>query len=433
MIKFIGKNVFGFLLALVLIITNIAVFCLDEFMPGEKIQQNVTLASNAPDSKSLASKTPDSKAPAQNSQVNQPASAEAGVVDTQQEAVMSSYHSLDFIDDKNGWMIEDKYTTPVQPSKLLRTQDGGLHWEKAGIKDMTINKVKFINKTDGWAIAQSTGKTTSDTNINTMRILQTQDGGKSWAVQWEKKSAVSDNFDLWFQNTKSGYALLGGALLSTGDGGRHWSYAAFGIADFTPQHMSFANADKGWVIGIVKKNNPSGDNNQDVPTRLMVLQTSDGGRHWNRQFEKAYDYGPVGAADIDFVNASTGWFLTSDLATWNGELYYTSNGGVKWSKINQIKCVRPTPTELHFITAKIGWIPLDVGAGPIAGGLMFTEDGGKNFSVTGGEGDGEITSTSEVCFTSEHQGWAIGRNFNLGDYIIHTVDGGKTWTQIYSK
>lgn len=92
---------------------------------------------------------------------------------------------------------------------------------------------------------------------------------------------------------------------------------------------------------------------------------------------------------------------------------------------------RPTPTEIKFITPKIGWIPLDVGAGPIAGGLTLTKDGGKNFTRVGS--DNEMGSVLEVDFVSAQQGWAVGTALNQGDYLTRTTDGGQTWTQVYPR
>jgi photosystem II stability/assembly factor-like uncharacterized protein len=314
-------------------------------------------------------------------------------------------HSLYFVDEKSGWVIEESSSDGKKLSKLLATQDSGLHWEKIDLKDMFINSLKFIDKAEGWAIAQSS---------DTMKILHTKDGGKSWQAQLEKQLESATDNHIWFYDNKSGYALVSGLLLSTRDGGKNWSPVSFGMADFTPQHMNFSDADTGWVIGKIQQKDT-----------IVVLKTTDGGKNFNKQFEKTYADGPAGSIDINFPDASAGWFLTSNMATWEGDLYYTSNGGIDWKKINEIKCVRPTPTQLHFITSHIGWIPLNVGAGPIAGGLMFTNDGGKSFSVMGSE-DG-LSSASEVYFTSELQGWAIGRDPNYGDYLIHTTDGGITW------
>ena len=158
-----------------------------------------------------------------------------------------------------------------------------------------------------------------------------------------------------------------------------------------------------------------------------MFRTTDGGRHWQQQFAQVHPDDRVGSIDIQFINATTGWFLTSNLATWAGELYYTANGGGDWQKINQIKCVRPTPTQVQFITAQVGWIPLDVGAGPVAGGLLLTRDGGRSFALVEGAGE----SVREAVFVSRQQGWAVGTAPNCGDYLIRTTNSGQSWTQVF--
>ncbi|HUX47446.1 MAG TPA: YCF48-related protein, partial [Desulfosporosinus sp.] len=187
----------------------------------------------------------------------------------------------------------------------------------------------------------------------------------------------------------------------------------------------------GWVVGMIDRKDPSKSSDQNAENKLVVLHTIDGGKHWRQQFAKDYAAGTVGSVDIDFVNATTGWFLTSDLGTWNDELYYTANAGKDWQKISQIRSARPSPTEVKFITPQVGWIPLDVGAGPISGGLMLTKDGGKDFTIVGNED--EMSSNREVDFISEQQGWVVATAPSQGDYLMHTGDGGQTWTQVYPK
>lgn len=355
--------------------------------------------------------------------------SEGSLINVQGENAVSSFDSIDFIDENTGWVVESEYQSDQQGSQLLMTQDGGSHWEKTELDNMVLIRLKFVDKTTGWAIAQAEGKTASGTPTYTMKILHTTDSGKSWNTQWEKNIDPASGCDLWFENTTHGYALVGEILLFTGDGGRQWSEISFGVSNFTPQHMSFTDMDKGWLIGEIESgpNSPSSD--QDKETRLAVLSTNDGGKHWRQQFERTYNYGPVWSIDIVFINATTGWFLTSDSVTWNGDLYYTANAGQDWKKINQIKCVRPAPAELDFITPELGWIPLEMGAGGTSGGLLLTRDGGKNFEII--DGFSVMDSISAADFTSQQQGWAIGRALNYGEYIIHTTDGGKTWTQVY--
>lgn len=387
---------------------------------GEETHQQTVLPPNPSDS----------NAGAKTASPDQLVLTEGDPVGVSGENACFSLRSVDFIDENTGWVVRDEYNSNQQGSQILRTQDGGAHWEKTKLNNVAVERLIFVNKTTGWAIGQAERETTSGDQPCAMKILHTQDGGKSWDVQWEDQVDLPSGYDLWFQDTTRGYALISGTMFSTGDGGKQWSPVLFGVDDFTPQHMSFVNADTGWVIGRIElKNRTESSPGQNPEIKLVVLQTIDAGKHWRQQFERNYSAGPVGSIDIDFVNATTGWFLTSDVATMTGDLYYTSDGGREWKKINKVKSARPTPGEIDFVTREIGWIPLDVGAGPISGGLMLTRDGGKNFDLV--ESRGETSSAREVDFISEQQGWAVGNTPNQGDYLIRTTDGGQTWTQVY--
>jgi len=179
---------------------------------------------------------------------------EGSSIDVQGENTALSFHSLDFIDENTGWVVEGAYQSDRQGSRLLMTQDGGKNWEKTELDNMTLERVKFVDKTTGWAIAQAENKNTSGAQTYTMKILNTADGGKSWDVQWEKEMDSTFDCDLWFADSTHGYALVGGTVLSTVDGGKQWSAVALGVSNFIPQHMSFVDADKGWLIGKIESN-----------------------------------------------------------------------------------------------------------------------------------------------------------------------------------
>jgi photosystem II stability/assembly factor-like uncharacterized protein len=361
------------------------------------------------------------------------------------EVARISLHSVDFIDQNNGWMVQtkdhDEGGSYSQTSQILRTQDGGNHWENIELSNVLVLWLRFLNSTEGWALARTGCRIASGNQVcDSTEILHTQDGGNTWDVQWKQTNDPSTDSRVWmshtdlvFPNPTHGYALVEDQLLTTQDGGKQWYPISFDVDGFVPDHISFTNAETGWVIGrIVRQSSPESPSVSNQNNELMVLQTVDGGKHWKRQWTKTYPPGPVGSVDIRFVNPITGWFLTSDTAAMSGDLYYTSNGGQKWQKINQIKSARPTPSQLSFVTTKVGFIPLDVGAGPIAGGLMKTQDGGKSFDII--QSDENAGSLHEVTFLSERAGWAVGTSlYNSTDYLMRTNDGGNTWEQIYPR
>ena len=161
---------------------------------------------------------------------------------------------------------------------------------------------------------------------------------------------------------------------------------------------------------------------------FIILNTTDGGKTWQVQLNKTFsDY--YESLDINFINAKTGWFLTCDYDTNDGDLYYTSNAGKDWEVISQFHCNRPSPRELVFITPEVGWIPLEMGAGGLVGGFMYTGNGGKTVSQ---KIDNSGIENVEGCeFVSLKEGWAVVLDDKAGDYITHTVDSGATWNKVY--
>ena len=119
---------------------------------------------------------------------------EGSPIEVKGKSTAFSFHSIDFIDENTGWVVEEKYQSDRQSLQLLMTRDGGRDWEKIGLDNMTLDKVKFVSKTAGWAIARTESKNESGTQIYTMKILHTQDGGNSWEVQWVNKAESA--FDL---------------------------------------------------------------------------------------------------------------------------------------------------------------------------------------------------------------------------------------------
>lgn len=378
----------------------------------------------------VSPRPPESRAPA--------SSAAPGVGLRGNEAVSLSgenrgfkLRSLSFPDAGTGWVIQNRTGADGRThSQLLKTDDGGKSWRKAGTDDRQLDTVRFTGRDQGWAVARETVETakvpSGSPQPGRYSILHTEDGGASWTEQWRSEALPEADSALYFEGEGNGYAFAGNTLLKTQNDGKEWTAVKFGIQDFTPDKLFFSNAETGWAAGT--------DGKRET---LSVLRTEDGGKSWSVQFRKKYEEGAAGCIGIDFLGNSEGWFLTSDLSTWNGELYHTSDGGASWSPACTMKCVRPTPEGIDFIDPKTGWIPLYIGAGPIAGGLAVTRDGGKSFQVLGDTANGvpeetrKVSSARQVLFLSSREGWAIGSDPNRGDFLLQTTDGGDTWKQKY--
>ena len=340
-------------------------------------------------------------------------------------------HSLGFSSSGMGWVIEDRYD-PKSPdtvrSQLLTTSDGGGSWNKVGTDSLQLAAVRFVSKSEGWAIeieehSPNTSPTADVAQI--YQILHTADGGETWQIQQMIAGERLEEAELFFPDEKTGYAVAGGDLLKTTDGGTHWTAVEFAQQDFSPLRMFFTDAQNGWVAGF-----------SDEGASALVMHTADGGKSWSVQLRENQDQNSAGIAGISFVSAKEGWVLTTNLSFMEGELYHTVNGGAKWDPVSKVRSCRPGPDGLCFVDSQTGWIPLDHGAGPIDGGISVTHDGGKTFQVLGetkaeGGGPRAVTDAREILFRSKTEGWAVAMDSAHGDFLLRTSDGGATWEQTF--
>ena len=77
--------------------------------------------------------------------------------------------------------------------------------------------------------------------------------------------------------------------------------------------------------------------------------------------------------------------------------------------------IEPNLNAVHFVTQEIGWVVGEFGL------ILHTRDGGRTW--TSQRGGGKLPQLCAVIFRDEHQGWAVGQQGTL----IWTKDGGQHW------
>ncbi|MDQ6744778.1 MAG: YCF48-related protein [Actinomycetota bacterium] len=231
--------------------------------------------------------------------------------------------AVSFTDDSHGWAVGVH-------NLLLTTTDGGSSWraENSGItRDGNLYGVRFVDRRHGWIVG-SQGL-----------IRATADGGRTWAPQTAGTS--SDLQQVTFTDTLHGWIQAGDSeVLRTTDGGRSWTsvYRASSQKNEIVAGVFFLDARRGWESG----SQDDGQSNHGV-----VSQTVDGGRTWKHY--DAINFDDVRFGAIAFVDALHGW-----VAGYQGELWYTDNGGVSWGS-------RPGSSDAHrsyqmvFRDATHGW------------------------------------------------------------------------------
>jgi hypothetical protein len=156
-----------------------------------------------------------------------------------------------------------------------------------------------------------------------------------------------------------------------------------------------------------------------------MLQTSDGGAHW--QVDRALP----GAGDISAlapVGSSTCWAFGARTAVGQqGEgpaLLVADQHGVAWQAL-------PDGADPVGVVA-IGGSSLglfDLG-GPSGSPFLSSSDGGSHWTAPVNLPISELIA---AAFSGDLRGWVVG----LGDYsldhvILRTTDGGRTWQKTYS-
>jgi photosystem II stability/assembly factor-like uncharacterized protein len=227
---------------------------------------------------------------------------------------------------------------------------------------------------------------------------------------WEATAIPTDaQFDgMWFTDslngwiTGGGYAIDGGIVGRTRDGGRTWSFQSGvlegGGARFSMGGVQFLDSLRGVSVGYGG----------------IVLVTSDGGTNW-----RPVRYGRSGGdglSDVQFIDSRNGW------AVGPASVVRTHDGGETWSLLvtNKAENGYLSGNAIHFVDLWNGWM---VGHSGI---LYRSSDGGDSWTrVPLPLREGEHPTLWDVTFTDPSHGWIVGEQGT----IFHTEDGGVTWVR----
>lgn len=186
---------------------------------------------------------------------------------TQTAGGTSSLSSVSFTDANHGWAVgeEQDEVTGDSTGTILATTDGGSHWTTQAVgSGVYLNSVSFTDANHGWAVGAVNGQSAAGL------ILATTDGGSHWTTQ---TTGVAS----WFSSVTSvdaSHAWVVGqdpnAVISTTDGGALWASETLPAI---PSLLSvdFTDAAHGWAVAR------NGDGDQ---VNGNILSTIDGGVHW---------------------------------------------------------------------------------------------------------------------------------------------------------
>lgn len=130
-----------------------------------------------------------------------------------------------------------------------------------------------------------------------------------------------------------------------------------------------------------------------------------------------------------FADEGAGWAVGA-----KGAIFHTSDGGKTWEK--QESGTDASLEDVYFVNEKVGWavgssakegsLKLRLPWGEYHRGLgnviLYTQDGGKSWTQ---QNSGTSVPLSGVYFLNETLGWAVGAS----ETLLFTQDGGASWNQ----
>lgn len=341
---------------------------------------------------------------------------------------------VQFADAEHGWTagaLGDSLLTNV-----WRTTNGGRTWLTAtlgnGMQDASFN---MADRQHGWAIGPTDCRMVSGSSVcGKLNILRTGDGGETWTQQWSNSdpNAGPDN-EVEAVNAETAYVRARTSVWKTTDGGQNWLDASIPSADAQPYRISFVDESIGYAAGRLGTECPARGmvpSSPNADCRTAVWKTTDGGKSWKKLNHAPRHGGAWYPADIQFVDKRNGYLLLVNPDSHGSLLYSTMNGGIGWKLRNtKIPGVRPYPVKLDFISPRVGYVPLSVGAGPVEGGLLRTVNGGSAFTKVQ---DPRLISVLDADFLTARRGYVIAMNPDnpASTLLLRTPNGGGKWTDM---
>lgn len=244
--------------------------------------------------------------------------------------------------------------------------------------------------------------------------------------EWEIQTLPSNDMMLgkvqFVSKTEGWIAALEDKLLHTTNAGLTWNLISpfpndtlFSFAD-PAVNLCFVDSTTGWII-------------RSLGTTIgnfkgaVIHKTTDGGLTWNKIQIPNWDFG----FSIQFIDKNIGWATVATKILLNGALLKTTDGGLTWNTVYPIQSKLCIP---YFIDSNEGWmaaISLSfTGTGfkpPFE--ILHTVDGGRTWTVQYSDNN-PVDFSLAIHFTDKNNGWVVGSNGR----VLHTKNGGSNWTQV---
>ena len=354
-----------------------------------------------------------------------------------------------------GWLniLDENHAKISGPGLNWSTADGGQTWQHlspALTKNKTLPRwfsreealrlVHFRDKNNGTALVVY--------DIAGWGVRTTSDGGKTWQAQKKRFPYKTTPVLTVFRSGRALRVYTDGGVLIYGDG------------DIPLDDGALARLLSRTSTTYGRKINPNQTRRYSVVSGNVIAAhepiwghghwlrclhiSNNGGAQWSRRFLTAIP------SALHFPDQQNGWAVGP-----LGRVIQTSDGGATW-----LHRLLPTDADfnaVYFLNAKIGWV-----GGGFDGHARYgekltgkaciwqTTDGGKSWrrlvQIENGrkEAHSHPETVNRLLFKNRREGWAVTHGSTKKPHpeingatpteygrILHTLDGGRTWKQVY--
>jgi photosystem II stability/assembly factor-like uncharacterized protein len=309
------------------------------------------------------------------------ATSDGGTTWTPKQSGTAGYtNGLCALDHDHAWSANNA-------GEILSTTDGGKFWNRSEVTGFDefgrLTDIDFADTSHGWAVGVS-----SSFGGDVGTIVHSNDGGKSWTVQFQ-------SIDFWLEGVAAvdastavavGYRSGSGpTIYRTTNGGATWvPYTGLGGLFLD---VDFVNATIGWIIGG------------------SILKTTDAGASWSVQAGFPYSAG----AAISFADDQNGWAVG-----YYGTVMHTTNGGTSWTQQGAGPLADTNIISVAAVNATTAWI------GATYASVARTTNGGLTWKQEK-LGSNTYNSFAALAFLNEDYGWVGGSTVEPKGGILRRV------------
>ena len=314
----------------------------------------------------------------------------APILTPQRSGTISRLQAISSVNDRIAWVSGVGGTYAV-------TADGGDTWRAGivpGADSLEFRDVEGVSERIAYLLAAGPG--------DRSRIYKTQDGGRSWSLQFTNRdtSAFYDCFAFW--DERRGFTMSDAVtgrfpVVRTTDGER-WT----DIGDRLPPAQSGEGAFAASGTCTAAVGEAHGWISTGAAARARVLATSDGGDTW-RAYETPIVQGSAtfGGASVQFRDTLNGIVGGGDIAapdSFGDNVARSSDGGRTW----RLATRTPFPGAVYGLA----YVPGAGGRTVVAtgpGGAAWSADEGGRWTAMEG-----VKDYWAVGLASPKSGWLVG-------------------------